>query len=102
MHTKSILSNEQKIKSKVKNQIENQKEYYLNEQLKATQDELKELTGKDSIYDDCNAMKKINNMKISKKHKEKLLEEVKTKIHESNIIRKWGDKNIYRGHVITI
>lgn len=71
----SILNTEIKIRGRVKNQIEkNQKDYYLNEQLKAIQKELDEDDGKDDIAE---LEKKINELKLSEEAKEKAKAEVK-------------------------
>ena len=70
-----ILSSEKKIRSRVKTQMEKtQREYYLNEQLKAIQKELGSEDGKnefDEIED------KIENGKLTKEAKEKALSELK-------------------------
>ncbi len=72
----SVLHVEKKIKSRVKNQMERtQRDYYLNEQMKAIQRELGEGdNGRDEAaeYDE-----KIENTKLSKEAREKALAEVK-------------------------
>jgi len=72
----SVLSVEKKIRGRVKNQMEKtQREYYLNEQLKAIQKELGEIDeGKDEL---TNISKAIANAKMPKIAKEKCLSELK-------------------------
>lgn len=71
----SILNTELKIRGRVKNQIEkNQKDYYLNEQLKAIQKELEDEEGKDDVSE---LEKKINELALSPEAKEKALSELK-------------------------
>lgn len=71
----TLLEVENKIKSRVKKQMEkSQKEYYLNEQMKAIQ---KELGDGDEETEISDYMKKINKTKLSKEAKEKALSEVK-------------------------
>lgn len=71
----SILNTEIKIRGRVKSQIEkNQKDYYLNEQLKAIQKELDDEDGKDDVAE---LEKKINELKLSPEAKEKALGEIK-------------------------
>ncbi|MBA1338962.1 MAG: ATP-dependent Lon protease [Pelagibacterales bacterium] len=72
----SVLSVEKKIRGRVKNQMEKtQREYYLNEQLKAIQKELGEIDeGKDEL---TNLSKAIANAKMPKLVKEKCLSELK-------------------------
>ena len=72
----SVLSVDKKIRGRVKNQMEKtQREYYLNEQLKAIQKELGEIDeGKDEI---SNLAKSISNAKMPKSAKEKCLSELK-------------------------
>ena len=72
----SVLSVEKKIRGRVKNQMEKtQREYYLNEQLKAIQKELGEIDeGKDEL---TNLSKAINEAKMPKLAKEKCLSELK-------------------------
>ena len=72
----SVLSVEKKIRGRVKNQMEKtQREYYLNEQLKAIQKELGEIDeGKDEL---TNISKAISNAKMPKLAKEKCLSELK-------------------------
>tara|TARA_Y100001970_G_scaffold164664_1_gene201206 strand:- start:462 stop:2855 length:2394 start_codon:yes stop_codon:yes gene_type:complete len=66
---------EKKIKGRVKRQMEKtQKEYYLNEQMKAIQ---KELGEKDDIDDVAELEKKINDLKLSNEAKEKCISELK-------------------------
>lgn len=65
---------EDKIKTRVKKQMEkSQKEYYLNEQIKAIQKELNQ--GEEDEYGDY--LKRINNTKFSKEAREKALTELK-------------------------
>ena len=72
----SVLSVEKKIRGRVKNQMEKtQREYYLNEQLKAIQKELGEIDeGKDEL---TSLSKAINDAKMPKEAKEKCLSELK-------------------------
>ena len=71
----SVLQVEKKIRSRVKRQMEKtQREYYLNEQMKAIQKELGDGDERDDIaeFED-----KIENTKLSKEAKDKALAEVK-------------------------
>ncbi len=72
----SLLSVEKKIRGRVKNQMEKtQREYYLNEQLKAIQKELGEIDeGKDEL---SSLSKAISDAKMPKLAKEKCLSELK-------------------------
>lgn len=71
----TLLEVENKIKTRVKKQMEkSQKEYYLNEQMKAIQ---KELGDGDEDAEISDYMKKIEKTKLSKEAKEKALAEVK-------------------------
>lgn len=71
----TLLEVENKIKTRVKKQMEkSQKEYYLNEQMKAIQ---KELGDGDEDAEISEYMKKIEKTKLSKEAKEKALAEVK-------------------------
>ena len=72
----SVLSVEKKIRGRVKNQMEKtQREYYLNEQLKAIQKELGEIDeGKDELTSLSNS---ISEAKMPKLAKEKCLSELK-------------------------
>ena len=72
----SVLSVEKKIRGRVKNQMEKtQREYYLNEQLKAIQKELGEIDeGKDEL---SSISKAISDAKMPKLAKEKCLSELK-------------------------
>ena len=72
----SVLSVEKKIRGRVKNQMEKtQREYYLNEQLKAIQKELGEIDeGKDEL---TTLSKSINDAKMPKIAREKCLSELK-------------------------
>ena len=73
----SLLQVEKKIRRRVKNQMEKtQKEYYLNEQMKAIQKELEDGEGGAS-EDIAELNEKINNTKLSKEAKEKALNELK-------------------------
>ena len=70
-----MLQTESKIRTRVRGQIDkNQKDYYLNEQMKAIQRELDEDEGKDEV---SNFEKKINELKMSEEAKEKALSELK-------------------------
>ncbi len=72
----SVISMEKKIRGRVKNQMEKtQREYYLNEQLKAIQKELGEIEeGKDEI---SNLNSSIMKAKMTKEAQEKCLAELK-------------------------
>ncbi len=71
-----ILSSEKKIRSRVKTQMEKtQREYYLNEQLKAIQKELGSSEEGKSEFDEI--QDKIDNGKLTKEAKEKALSELK-------------------------
>ena len=71
-----ILSSERKIRSNVKKQMEKtQREYYLNEQLKAIQKELGTSDDGKNEFDEFED--KINKAKLSKEAKEKALSELK-------------------------
>ena len=72
----SVLNTERRIRSRVKRQMEKtQREYYLNEQMKAIQKELGESEdGKDEVGE---IEAKIQKLRLSKEAKEKVLSEVK-------------------------
>ncbi len=71
-----ILSSEKKIRSRVKTQMEKtQREYYLNEQLKAIQKELGSFEDGKNDFDEIE--EKINKRNLSKEAKEKALSELK-------------------------
>ena len=73
----SVLQVEKKIRRRVKNQMEKtQKEYYLNEQMKAIQKELEDGEGGGS-EDIAELTEKINKTKLSKEAKEKEYNELK-------------------------
>ena len=73
----SVLQVEKKIRRRVKNQMEKtQKEYYLNEQMKAIQKELEDGEGGAS-EDIAELTEKINKTKLSKEAKEKAYNELK-------------------------
>lgn len=70
----TMLEVENRIKTRVKKQMEkSQKEYYLNEQMKAIQKEL----GDSEDEELSEYMKKISKTRLSKEAKEKVLTEVK-------------------------
>ena len=70
-----LINTEIKIRGRVKNQIEkNQKDYYLNEQLKAIHKELDEDDGKDDVAE---LEKKIGEVKLSDEAREKAKAELK-------------------------
>ncbi len=72
----SVLRVEKKIKSRVKNQMERtQREYYLNEQMKAIQKELGD--GTEAQDELAEIEEKISNIKLSKEAKDKALAELK-------------------------
>ncbi len=71
----SVLQVEKKIRSRVKRQMEKtQREYYLNEQMKAIQKELGDTDDRDDIGE---LEEKIENTKLSKEAREKALAELK-------------------------
>jgi len=71
----SVLQVEKKIRSRVKRQMEKtQREYYLNEQMKAIQKELGDDEGRDELAD---LEEKINKTKLSKEAREKAQHELK-------------------------
>ena len=71
----SILNTEMKIRGRVKTQIEkNQKDYYLNEQLKAIQKELDEDDGKDDITE---FERKVSELQLSDEARDKAKAEIK-------------------------
>ncbi|MBX3554255.1 MAG: endopeptidase La, partial [Pseudolabrys sp.] len=71
----SVLQVEKRIRSRVKRQMEKtQREYYLNEQMKAIQKELGDDEGRDELAD---LEEKINKTKLSKEAREKALHELK-------------------------
>ena len=72
----SVITMEKKIRGRVKNQMEKtQREYYLNEQLKAIQKELGEIEeGKDEV---TNLSKVIVKAKMSKEAQNKCMAELK-------------------------
>merc|ERR1711935_826608 len=72
----SVLQVEKKIRRRVKNQMEKtQKEYYLNEQMKAIQKELDD--DEEGIDDIAEIEEKIKNTKLSKEALEKTKNELK-------------------------
>ncbi len=92
----NILKIEKKIRNRIKNQMEkSQKEYYLNEQIKAIQ---KELNNIDNINNEYNIiLKKINSIKMTKEAEQKTKAELeKLKMMspmsaESTVIRSYID-----------
>jgi len=71
----SVLQVERKIRSRVKRQMEKtQREYYLNEQMKAIQKELGDSDERDDIAE---FEEKIENTKLSKEARDKALAELK-------------------------
>ncbi len=90
-----VIEVEDKIKTRVKKQMEkSQKEYYLNEQIKAIQ---KELNNGDDADEYGTYLKKINNTKLSKEAREKALSDLKklksmgNSTPESSILRNYLD-----------
>jgi len=91
-----VLNTERRIRSRVKRQMEKtQREYYLNEQMKAIQKELGESEdGKDEIGE---IEEKIQKLRLSKEVKEKALSEVKklrtmsSMSAEASVIRNYLD-----------
>ena len=80
----SVLQVEKRIKSRVKRQMEkSQREYYLNEQMKAIQKELGEIDGNRSECDELED--KIKNTKLSEEALERCLSELK-KMRQMNPI----------------
>ena len=95
----TMLEVENRIKNRVKKQMEkSQKEYYLNEQMKAIQ---KELGDGDDDAEIAEYMKKIENTKLSKEAKEKALAEVKklksmsSMSAEATVVRNYLDWMLY-------
>lgn len=91
----TLLEVENKIKSRVKKQMEkSQKEYYLNEQMKAIQKELNDGEDGDEISE---YMAKIEKTKLSKEAREKAVAEVKklksmsTMSSEATVVRNYLD-----------
>ena len=91
----TLLEVENKIKNRVKKQMEkSQKEYYLNEQMKAIQKELNDGEDGDEISE---YMAKIEKTKLSKEAKEKAVAEVKklksmsTMSSEATVVRNYLD-----------
>ena len=71
----SVLQVEKRIRSRVKRQMEKtQREYYLNEQMKAIQKELGDEDGRDELAD---LEERINKTKLSKEAREKAQHELK-------------------------
>ncbi len=74
----SVLQVEKKIRSRVKRQMEKtQREYYLNEQLKAIQKELGSDGGEDGKDDIAELEERIEKTKLTKEAREKAVSEVK-------------------------
>jgi ATP-dependent Lon protease len=72
----SVLSTEKKIRQRVKKQMEKtQKDYYLNEQMKAIQKELTESENSKSEFEEIEA--KLEKVKLSKEANEKVKSELK-------------------------
>ena len=91
-----MISVEKKIRGRVKNQMEKtQREYYLNEQLKAIQKELGEIDeGKDEM---TSISKAITEAKMPKLAKEKVFirtEEIKS--NESDVSRGYSCEKLFR------
>ncbi len=91
----AMIEIENKIKNRVKQQMEkSQKEYYLNEQMKAIQKELNDGEEEDEI---AVYMKKIKDTKLSKEAREKALAEVRklktmgTMSSEATVVRNYLD-----------
>ena len=92
----AVLNTERRIRSRVKRQMEKtQREYYLNEQMKAIQKELGEgEDGKDEVGE---IEEKIKSLKLSKEAREKALAEVKklrtmsSMSAEASVIRNYLD-----------
>ena len=92
----SVLNTERRIRSRVKRQMEKtQREYYLNEQMKAIQKELGE--GEDGKDEVSEIEKKIASLRMSKEAKEKCLHETKklrsmsSMSAEASVIRNYLD-----------
>jgi ATP-dependent Lon protease len=101
-----MINVEKKIRERVKKQMEkNQKDYYLNEQIKAIQ---KELNGEDGKDESKELLEKLKNLKISNEGREKVEGEVKKLAQmnpisaEASVVRNyidwlltlpWGTKN---------
>ena len=92
----SIIGVEKRIRGRVKTQMEKtQREYYLNEQLKAIQKELGEIEdGKDET---TSLNKAITKAKMPKEVEKKCLQELKKiKEYESNVSRSNCCKKLFR------
>jgi ATP-dependent Lon protease len=93
----SVLNTEKRIRGRVKKQMEKtQRDFYLNEQMKAIQKELGE--GEEGAKDEIGEIeKRIEKVKLSKEAKEKVLSEVKKLKHmsamsaEASVIRNYLD-----------
>ena len=91
-----VLQVEKKIRSRVKRQMDKtQKEYYLNEQMKAIQKELGESNdSKDEISEIEDKLKKIN---LSDEARDKVKSEIKKlKKHGSYVSRSHGSSKLFR------
>lgn len=91
-----VLNTERRIRSRVKRQMEKtQREYYLNEQMKAIQKELTE--GEDGVDEVGELEKRIAKTKLSKEAREKATAEVKKLRHmspmsaEATVVRNYLD-----------
>ncbi len=91
-----VLKVEKKIRSRVKRQMEKtQREYYLNEQLKAIQKELGD--NEDGVDDNEEFLKKIHSLKLTKEAKKKAESELKKLKNmspmsaESTVVRNYLD-----------
>ena len=91
-----VLKVEKKIRSRVKRQMEKtQREYYLNEQLKAIQKELGD--SEDGVDDNEEFLKKIHTLKLTKEAKKKAESELKKLKNmspmsaESTVVRNYLD-----------
>src|SRR4029453_184605 len=91
----SVLQVEKRIRTRVKRQMEKtQREYYLNEQMKAIQKELGDEEGKDELAE---IEDKIKKTKLSKEAREKATHELKKLRHmspmsaESTVVRNYLD-----------
>lgn len=94
----NVLSAEKKIRARVKKQMEKtQKDYYLNEQMKAIQKELNESENGKSEFEEIEA--KIAKTKLSKEAKEKVNSELK-KLKMMNSIS--AEASITRNYIDTL
>lgn len=94
----SVLNTEKSIKQRVKNQMDkSQKDYYLNEQIKAIQKELND--GDDGKNEIAEFEKKLSKLKLDKDTKEKIQSEIK-KLKMMNSMS--AEASIVRNYIDTV